>query len=89
MRARHPPSRNSPVLSKFLDAVHIIPYAEEHGDPTVRNGLVLCKLHQAAFDDFMIGVTPDNVIVFGEEILLEDDGLMLVYDLQELHGQSI
>jgi putative restriction endonuclease len=56
---------------ELLDAAHIIPDREAQGVPTVSNGLALCKLHHAAFDGFMIGVTPDYEIVVREDILYE------------------
>jgi putative restriction endonuclease len=74
---------------RLLDAAHIIPDSEEGGVPTVSNGLSLCKLHHAAFDNFMLGVSPDHEIQIREDVLLEHDGPMLVHGLQELHGQKI
>jgi predicted restriction endonuclease len=34
----------------LLDAAHIILDTEPQGEPTVRNGLALCKIHHAAYD---------------------------------------
>jgi len=70
---------------ELLDAAHIIPDAEEAGDPVVTNGLALCKLHHAAFDQLLLGVTPDYEIVVREDILIERDGPMLQHGLKELH----
>jgi len=44
---------------ELLDAAHIIPDGEPKSRPTVDNGLALCKLHHAAYDSFIIGITPD------------------------------
>jgi putative restriction endonuclease len=74
---------------RLLDAAHIIPDSEEGGLPTVSNGLSLCKLHHAAFDQFMLGISPDYEIQIREDVLAEHDGPMLVHGLQELHGQRI
>jgi putative restriction endonuclease len=74
---------------ELLDAAHIIPDPEEAGEPVVTNGLALCKLHHAAFDSFMLGVTSDYVIRVREDVLIENDGPMLLYGLQGLNGQSI
>ncbi|MDF1501235.1 MAG: HNH endonuclease signature motif containing protein [Anaerolineales bacterium] len=74
---------------QLLDAAHIIPDMEARGDPAVRNGLALCKLHHAAFDSFMIGISPDYEVFVREDILHEEDGPMLVHGLQGLHGQAI
>jgi putative restriction endonuclease len=74
---------------ELLDAAHIIPDIEERGIPSVTNGISLCKLHHAAFDSFMIGISPDYKIQVREDILLEQDGPMLLHGLQGLHGASI
>jgi len=37
---------------ELLDAAHITPDRDELGDPVVSNGMALCKLHHAAFDQF-------------------------------------
>ncbi|MDF1500081.1 MAG: HNH endonuclease [Anaerolineales bacterium] len=74
---------------QLLDAAHIIPDVEARGDPTVSNGLALCKLHHAAFDSFMIGISPDCEVFVWENILHEVDGPILVHSLQGWHGQAI
>jgi len=45
--------------AELLDAAHIISDSDELGEPIVKNGLSLCKIHHAAFDSNIIGVTPD------------------------------
>lgn len=74
---------------QLLDAAHIIPDGEKLGDPVVNNGLALCKIHHAAFDSNIIGVTPDYVIEVREDILKEKDGPMLKYGFQELQHHKI
>jgi putative restriction endonuclease len=74
---------------ELLDAAHIIPDSEAGGEPVITNGLALCKLHHAAFDSFMLGVTPDYVIQVREDVLKEADGPMLRYGLQGLNDQRI
>lgn len=44
---------------RLLDAAHIIPDGQPHGDPVVPNGLTLCKIHHAAFDASILGIRPD------------------------------
>lgn len=73
----------------LLDAAHIIPDREEKGDPVIPNGLALCKIHHAAFDHNIIGITPDYVVEVREDVLEEVDGPMLKYGLQSLHGEKI
>ncbi|NLX77906.1 MAG: HNH endonuclease [Clostridiaceae bacterium] len=74
---------------QLLDAAHIIPDGEELGDPVVNNGISLCKIHHAAFDANIIGVTPDYIIEVREDILEEKDGPMLKHGIQELQHKKI
>ncbi len=74
---------------ELLDAAHIIPDSEEHSQATVDNGISLCKLHHAAFDRFLIGITPDFKVEVRQTILEEEDGPMLQHGLKELHKAEI
>lgn len=74
---------------ELLDAAHIIPDSEDDGLPVIRNGLSLCKIHHAAYDRDIIGITPDYVIKVREDILYEVDGPMLKYGLQSLNNNKI
>lgn len=75
--------------SELLDAAHIIPDEEELGQPTVDNGLALCKIHHTAFDRYILGVTPDYEIRVRNDILEEHDGPMLKHGLQELNNEKL
>ncbi len=74
---------------QLLDAAHIIPDSEPEGEPIVSNGIALCRLHHAAFDEFFIGITPDYLIHVRRDILDESDGPMLLHGLQGLDGGKI
>jgi putative restriction endonuclease len=74
---------------EMLDAAHIIPDKEEEGLPVVKNGLSLCKIHHSAFDNYIIGITPDYKIKIRKDILNEIDGPMLKYGIQSLENQKI
>jgi putative restriction endonuclease len=74
---------------ELLDAAHIIPDNEPESRPIVNNGIALCKLHHAAFDSFIIGVSPEYVIEVREDVLEEHDGPMLQHGIKELHKQRI
>jgi putative restriction endonuclease len=74
---------------ELLDAAHIIPDNLPNSMPTINNGIALCKLHHAAFDSFMLGVSPDYVIHVREDILDEEDGPVLQHGLQELHKTKL
>ncbi|MFJ4230625.1 HNH endonuclease [Cellulosimicrobium cellulans] len=73
----------------LLDAAHIVPDSDERGLPTVNNGLALCKIHHAAYDQNMLGVTPDYEVRIAMKLLEEIDGPMLKHGLQEMHGRLI
>lgn len=79
-RLRQPP---------LLDAAHIIPDGEPHGEPVVQNGLALCKIHHAAYDVDLLGIRPDLVVEVAERILREIDGPMLRHGLQEMAGATL
>ena len=74
--------------AELLDAAHIVPDADG-GEPTVRNGLALCRLHHAAFDRYFVGVTPGYVVEVRPDLLREKDGPTLVHGIQALHGARI
>lgn len=74
---------------ELLDAARIIPDSEPEGEPVVTNGIALCKLHHAAFDEFFIGISPDHLIKVRPDILREADGPMLLHGLKGLDGQKI
>ncbi len=74
---------------ELLDAAHIIPDTEPDSKPVIRNGIALCKLHHAAFDKFILGITPDYVIHIRRDVLDEDDGPILLHGLKGLHNSQI
>ena len=73
---------------ELLDAAHILPDTIG-GEPSVTNGLALCKLHHAAFDRNIMGIRPDLVVEISTALLDEIDGPMLVHGLQGFHGSSL
>ena len=75
--------------AELLDAAHIVADSDPEGEPKVSNGLALCKLHHAAFDNFFFTVTPEYRVAVRPSILLESDGPMLVVGLQRIHDQAI
>lgn len=74
---------------ELLDAAHIIPDTEEKGEPIISNGLSLCKIHHASYDNNILGITPNYQIKIRDDILNEIDGPMLRYGLQSLENQRI
>lgn len=74
---------------ELLDAAHIISDSKPHGLPIVTNGLALCKIHHAAYDNNILGIRPDHVVEIHQRLLQEIDGPMLLHGLQGRHGQSL
>ncbi|MBK6659684.1 MAG: HNH endonuclease [Proteobacteria bacterium] len=74
---------------ELLEAAHIIPDAEEAGEPKVSNGLSFCKLHHAAFDQGILGIRPDCTAEIRIDILEEVDGPMLKHGIQAMHGVKL
>ncbi len=79
----------------LLDAAHIVPDSRVgapdglDGAPTVDNGLSLCKIHHSAYDQDMLGISPDYRVQIALDLLAETDGPMLRHGLQEMHGRSL
>ena len=61
---------------KLLDAAHILGDVEG-GEPEVRNGLSLCAIHHRAFDQNLVGVSPDYVVHVSRGLREDEDGPML------------
>jgi putative restriction endonuclease len=73
----------------LLDAAHITADAEETGLAVVTNGLSLCKIHHAAYDRNLLGISPAYRVEINRSLLEEIDGPMLKHGLQEMHGTMI
>ncbi len=75
--------------SELLDAAHILEDRDERGRPEVPNGLALCKIHHAAFDVDILGITPECIIRIRHDVLEEKDGPMLRHGLQGMEGKAL
>lgn len=74
---------------ELLDAAHIIPDSEIEGVASIDNGISLCKIHHAAYDQNFIGIDPDFTIHVKKELLVEIDGPMLEHGLKRLNNRKI
>lgn len=77
---------------KLADAAHIVPVSHPRGTDQVNNGLALCRLHHAAYDNGLLGVQSSYRIILNpsatkrlKEMRL-DAGLI---DFQERLPESI
>ncbi|MFX0575112.1 HNH endonuclease [Nocardia nepalensis] len=75
---------------QLLDAAHIIADPKEHGSADVDNGLCLCKIHHAAFDANLLGISPDYQIHIGAKLMQDQSsGSMLRHGFQEIDGKLL
>ncbi|MGN6514951.1 MAG: HNH endonuclease [Rhizomicrobium sp.] len=73
----------------LLDAAHIIDDGNELlGQPTIKNGIPLSKIHHAAFDAHLIGVDPNYKIHVSEKLLNLRDGPTLEA-LRRFNGEML
>lgn len=76
--------------ARLLDAAHIIPDGEPGGEPVLPNGLSLCKLHHAAFDQDLIAIRPDDYRVLVAPFLRDEkDGPMLEHGIKGVHDKTL
>jgi putative restriction endonuclease len=74
---------------RLIDAAHMVPDDKELGQPDVRNGICMSKIHHAAFDAGLIGIDPDFAIHVSERLLAIHDGPLLEESLKALAGQKV
>jgi len=74
--------------AQLLDAAHIVGDVEERGDPVVSNGLSLCSIHHRAFDQNLVGISPDYAVHVSRRLLDDEDGPMLEL-LKRFHDSTI
>lgn len=74
--------------TRLLDAAHIVPDSELSGEPTISNGLSLCSIHHRAYDEDLVGVSPDYEVAVHPKLLEDEDGPMLDV-LKDAHHSTI
>lgn len=74
--------------TRLLDAAHIAGDIEEHGEPVISNGLSLCSIHHRAFDQNLVGISPDYTVHVSHRLLEDEDGPMLEL-LKAFHARTI
>lgn len=75
---------------RLIDAAHIVPDGDEYlGQPEVRNGICMSKIHHAAYDTGLIGIDPDFRIHVSERLLAMHDGPMLELGIKALAGKLV
>jgi predicted restriction endonuclease len=74
--------------ARLLDAAHIAGDLETRGEPVVSNGLSLCSIHHRAFDQDLVGVSPEYEVHVSRRLLEDEDGPMLDL-LKAFHARPI
>jgi len=62
---------------RLLDASHIVGDLEDRGEAVVPNGLALCSIHHRAYDNDLLGVSPEYEVRVSRRLLEDEDGPML------------
>ncbi len=75
--------------TQLLDAAHIVDDGEESGVAAVPNGLALCKIHHAAYDAGILGISGDYRVEIREDVLAEIDGPLFEHGIKGLHGDQL
>lgn len=73
----------------LLDAAHIVDDADQAGVAAVRNGLALCKIHHAAYDVGILGISPNYQVLIRDDMLAEVDGPLFEHGIKGLHGEQL
>jgi putative restriction endonuclease len=73
---------------RLLDASHIIADRDSAGVAALRNGLAFCSIHHRAFDQDLVGISPDYEVHVARRLLDDEDGPMLDL-LKGFHGRPI
>jgi putative restriction endonuclease len=73
---------------ELLDAAHVLGDAAG-GLPVVTNGIAMCKIHHAAYDADIFGISPEYRLGVRPDVLAESDGPTLRYALQAIDQNSL
>ncbi len=73
---------------RLLDAAHIVQDVDPKGLAEIPNGLSLCSIHHRAYDQDLVGVSPDYEVHLASRLLEEEDGPMLDV-LKDAKGRTI
>jgi putative restriction endonuclease len=73
---------------RLLDAAHIVPDVDPSGLAAIPNGLSLCSIHHRAYDQDLVGVSPDYQVHVSSRLLEDEDGPMLAV-LKTASGHQI
>ena len=55
----------------------------------VTNGISMCKIHHAAYDSHLLGISPDYQVKIRPDVLIDSDGPTLRHAIQGLHDSPL
>ena len=73
---------------ELLDAAHI-KADSDGGESVVTNGISMCKIHHAAYDSDLLGISPDYQVKIRPDVLDDSDGPTLRHAIQGLHDTPL
>jgi putative restriction endonuclease len=73
---------------RLLDAAHIVEDIDPTGLAEIPNGLSLCSIHHRAYDQDLVGISPDYEVHLAARLIEEEDGPMLDV-LKDADGRTI
>ena len=73
---------------ELLDAAHIKADSDD-GESVVTNGISMCKIHHAAYDNDLLGISPDYQVKIRPDVLDDSDGPTLRHAIQDLHDTPL
>lgn len=73
---------------RLLEAAHIAQDVAPAGHAEIPNGLSLCSIHHRAYDQDLVGISPDYGVHLARRLLEDKDGPMLDV-LKEAQGRTI
>jgi putative restriction endonuclease len=77
-------------VKDLLDASHIVPDGDEDwGQPVLPNGLLLSKIHHAAYDADLIGIDPDRRVHVSDKLRSQQDDPILLRAIEAMNGIEI
>lgn len=75
---------------QLLDAAHIIADNHALGVAEVSNGLCMCKLHHAAYDANLLGISPQHIVHISEKLKRDpSNSPVLNHGLRDFDGRAV
>jgi putative restriction endonuclease len=74
------------ISLNLVDAAHIIPVRHPRSTDDVTNGVALCRLHHAAFDNGLVGIRPDYGVIENPQVITRLRDLGFLLGIEEFRG---